>query len=364
MTPTRSAEWDARVRAHPRATYLQTTAWAAVKAPNGWQSRLVLTTDGAATADTAADLRAGTAADPGAQLLVRPLPVLPWSLGYAPRGPLVERWTPESAERWTGRLRAGTGLDGIGLVRMDPELEAGEASEAVVGRLRSLGWRRARDAQPHATRIVDLRADEAALWSGVRKKWRQYVNHARGAGVMVRDVDADAEPGALERFGAIMRETSLRAGIRVRALSAYRDLWAAFRPSGEAQLLFAEDAAGTTLATLLLIRCGHRVTEPYGGMTEAAADLRANYLLKWEAIRRSREAGAEEYDLWGLPTAGIAHFKEGFGGREVQYVGAWDLDLDRLGALAIRTAESSRRTYLRIRNLGRAPGPPAMDGTG
>jgi lipid II:glycine glycyltransferase (peptidoglycan interpeptide bridge formation enzyme) len=353
MTQARSGDWDARVRAHPRATYLQTTAWAAVKAPNGWQSRLVLAEGGPATADLAAT--------PGAQLLVRPLPVLPWSLGYAPRGPLVEPWTPEAAERWTARLRAGIGLDGIGLVRMDPELEVGEA-EAVLSRLRSLGWRRARDAQPHATRIVDLRGDEAALWSGVRKKWRQYVNHARGAGVVVRDVDADSEPATWERFGAIMRETSLRAGIPVRALSAYRDLWAAFRPTGEAQLLFAEDASGATLAALLLIRCGRRVTEPYGGMTEAAADLRANYLLKWEAIRRSREAGAEEYDLWGLPTAGIAHFKEGFGGREAVYVGAWDLDLDRMGALAIRTAEASRRIYLRLRNRGRAAASAAMDG--
>ena len=57
--------------------------------------------------------------------------------------------------------------------------------------------------------------------------------------------------------------------------------------------------------------------EPYGGMTQAGADSRANYLLKWEAIRSSREAGATTYDLWGLAHAGIAHFKTGFGGREI-----------------------------------------------
>ena len=66
-------------------------------------------------------------------------------------------------------------------------------------------------------------------------------------------------------------------------------------------------------------------------MTAAGAELRANYLLKWEAIRRSREEGAATYDLWGLAHPGIAHFKTGFGGREVRYVGAWDLVLDPLG---------------------------------
>ena len=39
-------------------------------------------------------------------------------------------------------------------------------------------------------------------------------------------------------------------------------------------------------------------------MTQAGADSRANYLLKWEAIRSSREAGATTYDLWGLAHAG------------------------------------------------------------
>ncbi len=349
-----AAAWDARVRAHPRSTYLQTTAWAAVKAPNGWRPRLVATGE-AAEAGPAGP----TPADPGAQLLVRSMPVLSWRLGYAPRGPLAEPWTPATVDRWTSRLRQGSGLEGIALLRIDPELEAGPAADAVVARLRGLRWQPARDVQPRTTRIVDLRADERALWSDLRKKWRQYVNRARGGGVIVREVDADSEPGALERFDAIMRETSARAGIPVRALSAYRDLWAAFRPSGEARLLFAEDPGGGSLAALLLIRCGRRVTEPYGGMTGPGADLRANYLLKWEAIRRSREAGAEEYDLWGLPTPGIAQFKEGFGGREVRYIGAWDLALDGLGAAAIRAAEVSRSTYLRLRlrPRGRAHGP-------
>ena len=71
--------------------------------------------------------------------------------------------------------------------------------------------------------------------------------------------------------------------------------------------------------------------EPYGGMTQAGAESRANYLLKWEAIRTSREQGATSYDLWGLATGGIAHFKTGFGGREVRYIGAWDLVLDPFG---------------------------------
>ena len=85
-------------------------------------------------------------------------------------------------------------------------------------------------------------------------------------------------------------------------------------------------------------------------MTAAGADSRANYLLKWEAIRTSRDAGATSYDLWGLATGGIAHFKTGFGGREVRYIGAWDLVLDPLGRQAYEAAVKSRVRWARWRH--------------
>jgi lipid II:glycine glycyltransferase (peptidoglycan interpeptide bridge formation enzyme) len=224
--------------------------------------------------------------------------------------------------------------------------------------LRTAGWRAAPPIQPNATRVIDLRADEDALWGDLRKKWRQYVNKARTGGVTV--VDAGAE--RLPEFYRIYRETAERAGFLIRAESAYRDVWDAFSPSGNARLLFAQTADGEPQATLLLVRCGPRVVEPYGGMTAAGAESRANYLLKWEAIRSSREAGATSYDLWGLATGGIAHFKTGFGGREVQYIGAWDLVLSRVGRDAFDWAQRGRVWLARRRGGITATGSAAAYG--
>jgi lipid II:glycine glycyltransferase (peptidoglycan interpeptide bridge formation enzyme) len=343
------ASWDAHVRAHPQATYLQTSAWTTVKLANGWSSTLVVGSSPAAGVI-------------GAQILVQPLPVLPWRFAYAPRGPLADRWTGGVLDAWTARLRSRpAGLRGVAMVRMDPEVETGatlDGGPEVAAELARLGWRQAPDAQPRRTRIIDLRADEAALWSDLRKKWRQYVNRARTSGVAIRDVDPAVETDAWAIFHRVMRETGLRAGVPIRAESAYEELWAAFQPTGESRLLFAADASGATLAVLLLVRCGGRVVEPYGGMTEAGATLRANYLLKWEAIRSSREQGATSYDLWGLVHPGIAHFKQGFGGQEMEYIGAWDLALSPLGAMALRVGETARGPVLRaLRGLRRRPGP-------
>ena len=146
-------------------------------------------------------------------------------------------------------------------------------------------------------------------------------------------------------------------GFLIRTEAAYRDVWDAYRPGGRARLLFAQGPDGEPLATLFLVRSGNRVVEPYGGMTQTGADTRANYLLKWEAIRSSREAGAAAYDLWGLATGGIAHFKTGFGGREVRYIGAWDLVLDPLGRTVYGAAGTARTWWARRRHGLRAAGP-------
>ena len=75
--------------------------------------------------------------------------------------------------------------------------------------LRAAGWRPATPIQPNATRIIDLAPDEDALWGDLRKKWRQYVNKARNAGITVErrrgrrparvlpDLPRDGGPGRL-----------------------------------------------------------------------------------------------------------------------------------------------------------------------
>jgi peptidoglycan pentaglycine glycine transferase (the first glycine) len=285
-------------------------------------------------------------------LLRRPRP-LPWSFAYAPRGPVASPggWTPEAVGAFTEAARSGLRSDGLRVshLRIDPEIErdAGPDDGGAVRRaLRASGWRPATPIQPNATRVIDLAPDEDALWGDLRKKWRQYVNKARNAGITVSDAGGDALP----EFYRVYRETADRAGFLIRTEQAYRDVWNAFAPAGNARLLFARRPDGEAVATLFLVRCGPRVVEPYGGMTEDGGESRANYLLKWEAIRSSREQGATSYDLWGLATGGIAHFKTGFGGREVRYIGAWDLVLDPLGRQAYERAQQARVWWARRRH--------------
>lgn len=341
--------WDAFVQDADPGSYLQLRAWAEVKRVNGWSA-----------VDVIAEAPSGPI---GAQVLLRRPRPLPWAFAYAPRGPVTADWRPDAVEPFTAAARIALPRAGrVSHFRIDPEVEADGPSD-VDGSLRAAfrasGWRPAPAIQPASSRLIDLAADEATLWGDLRKKWRQYVNRARSEGVTITD-GGEADLGI---FYEIYRETAARAGFLIRTQAAYRDVWRAYDRQGLARLLLARLADGTPVAALFLVRCGTRVVEPYGGMTQAGADSRANYLLKWEAIASSRAAGATVYDLWGLAHPGIAHFKAGFGGREVRYVGAWDLVLDGFGRTVYGLGQRARVVMAR-RSHGLGTGAATAPGTG
>jgi lipid II:glycine glycyltransferase (peptidoglycan interpeptide bridge formation enzyme) len=322
-----TAAWDAFVAASATPSHLQSSGWAEVKRPNGWTALRVAT--------------AATGRLIGGQVLVRRPRGIPWGLGYLARGPAVASGSLDrpAIEAFTARLRdVARGLR-LASVRMEPEAEEGGAVEREL--LRS-GWRRAAHVQPDRTRIIDLARDEAAILGDMHRKCRQSVTKAERLGVRVADGDAER----LGEFYAIHVDAMRRAGISPRAERTYRDMWRILAPRGMARLLFAEATdSGESLAALLLVSCGPRIVDLYGGTTQEGGRRRANYLLKWEAIRRSRAAGFTEYDLWGLPRHGIEQFKSGFGGREVRYVGAWELVTSPVGHAALVLGEAARDRY-------------------
>ena len=235
----------------------------------------------------------------------------------------------------------------------DRARRAGRSSTAATRRtLAALGWRPAPEVQPSVTRVIDLGPDEAAPVVRAARQVapvREQGPVGRGDGRRARRPPSRHLPRDHGR--------DLRTGWdAIRTEASYRAIWDAFGPSGHARLLFALGPDGRPQAALFLVRAGRRVVEPYGGMTGAGAASRANYLLKWEAIRSSREAGGSSYDMWGLVHPGIRQFKEGFGGREIRLIGAFDLDLRPVRGPALPAGRAAPRPAPPGRGSGRQRG--------
>jgi len=182
------------------------------------------------------------------------------------------------------------------------------------------------------------------------------VNKAERAGIEIERFDGSTPPEvigqALADFNRIYRLTADRAGFVARQAFYYERVWSIFAPTGRVRLSFAT-RDGERVATLFHFTCGDRAVESYGGMTDPGAEARANYLLKFAAIRDFANEGFAVYDMWGLATGGIRQFKEGFGGEEITYVGARDLALrapiDAVVRVAIPAYGLAQRARLRLR---------------
>lgn len=327
---TDDAAWDGFVAAASAPSFLQATPWAAVKRPNGWRSaRIVVDTAGGSV---------------GAQVLVRHPRPLPKGFGYAARGPVTPGTLDAAAlgAFTDAARRAAAGL-GIAHLRIDPEL--GDPDGSVAMALRSLGWRLAPDIQPRSTRIIDLARTEEELLADLRKKTRQSLHRAQDENLRVISAGAERIPDLHRALSGTMD----RVGLPFRTVGFFRDLWAAYAGAGQAMLLLAETASGEVISATLLVGWGSRLVALYGGTTAEGRRLNAKYLVNWEAIRRAKAAGYAQYDLWGLPNEGIAYFKSGWGGRQVDYVGAWDLVIDPVGARLFEIAVRARASLARLR---------------
>ncbi|MGZ8475843.1 MAG: lipid II:glycine glycyltransferase FemX [Candidatus Limnocylindria bacterium] len=345
---TNAEEWNRFVESAPYHAFPQLWEWGEVRASAGWRPvRLAV--------GTSQDLPVA-----GAQLLLRKVPLTGWHLAYVPRGPIGNLDDAATRVALHSALRALGRDQKIATVRADPEAQPDTPyGQALLGR----PWRAAPKVQPPTTRVIDLTPGEEALRAAMKKKHRQYVSKAEREGVAIERFDGSSPPDAitpaLADFNRIYRFTAQRAGFVAREPAYYERVWAAFAPTGRVRLSFAR-VDGERVATIFHFTCGERAVEAYGGMTDAGAEARANYLLKWTAIADFARGGFAVYDMWGLATGGIRQFKEGFGGEEIDYVGARDLGLRAPVDAALRVAIPAYglAQRLRLKLLGRGDSAP------
>jgi lipid II:glycine glycyltransferase (peptidoglycan interpeptide bridge formation enzyme) len=317
------AAWDAFVESTETDFPLQLSAWARAKAATGWRAERVVADGGSGPI--------------GGQLLIRRLGPGPFALGYVPRGPVARRFDETSLAAFTTALRSVARARRLTHVTADPGLE-GEGHHRL---FEATGWRPADALQLTSSQVIDLGKSEAELWSDVYKSSRRYANGARKRGCRVRE-GGEAD---LPVFYDILVETAVRSGFIPRAFEAYRDVYRAFTAEGRALLLIGSLPDGRDVSSKLILTCGGRAAQLYGGLTDAGGEVRAGHYFEWEAILRCKAAGARTFDMWGRSTPGIAHFKQGFGGRVVEYGGTWDLVVN---SAVHALVQRGRRTFVAL----------------
>jgi lipid II:glycine glycyltransferase (peptidoglycan interpeptide bridge formation enzyme) len=94
---------------------------------------------------------------------------------------------------------------------------------------------------------------------------------------------------------------------------------------------------GDLVASTIWVRVGGHSWYSYGASSTAKRDVRGSNAIQWRMMSDALAAGASVYDLRGItdtldpndPHVGLIQFKVGTGGEAVEYVGEWDLPLNK-----------------------------------
>ncbi len=356
VRPISSAEHLAFVASRPSASFLQCPSWAAVKSE--WGSQSLGWYD---------DAGGGELVGAGLVLL-RQVPKVKKFLAYLPEGPVLDWGTddlgawlapmvdhlhaagafgvkmgpPVVRRRWAAATVKSAIAEGAARLADVPPDGTDPVGERVVTTLAQLGWR-APDAeagfgagQPQYVFQVPLGdRDEDEVLKGFNQLWRRNIKKADKLGVTVRQ----GEESDLGAFHALYLETAERDHFTGRPLSYFQRMWTAMRAEDPERIrLYLAEHEGDLVAATTMVRVGQHAWYSYGASSTGKREVRGSNAVQWAMLRDAKAAGATVYDLRGItdtlseddPHFGLIQFKLGTGGEAVEYVGEWDLPLNKV----------------------------------
>ena len=256
-------------------------------------------------------LRAGGQLHGAWQAQLRPLPCgLKGGLAWINRGPLLAPGiSQESAARAAALAALRAHYLGRGFyLRLAPPFALDDAGSPPAGfrAAGTAGW---------ASSVVDLTSERDALRGGLRPNWRNKLNKAERAGLVLRS----GSDGALiaEVLVAYRRFLELR-GFATTVTPQLIESLHALLPPDQGLTVFLADAGGVLAGWMVIAMTGGRSEYLAGHVEDPGRPLCAGQFLLWHAVMAMKERGLRTFDLGGmdpvLTPKGIYDFKEGLGG--------------------------------------------------
>lgn len=298
-------------------------------------------------------------------VLIRRVPGLPFTIMYAPRGPVCDVHDRDVFARLIAGVRALAVKYNAYVFKIDPDVPV--TDKEFMALMGSFGFelhgdgKNFDDIQPRFVFRLDVEGKtEEEVFASFHSKTRYNIRVAQKHSIEVKIADKSA----LNEFLPIMRTTGERDGFATRPIEYFEGMLDAFGPHARLYMAYHH---GTPVAGTIAIQYGNKVWYLYGASSNTYRNMMPNYLLQWEMIRWSIEAKCRIYDFRGVsgdlspdnPLYGLYRFKKGFNGDLTEFCGEFDLILNRPVALL---ADNGIKFAKKLRHLkNRRHSPAAAD---
>jgi len=310
-------KYEEFLQKNPKGHFMQSPQWAEVK--SFWKNEVVTVEDGEGNIKGSMSL------------LIRKVPLLPYTMMYSPRGPVCDPHDAQTLKQLLDKCKVLAKKYRSYVLKMDPDIEIEDTQfEQIV---RGLGFKVSRGLknyegiQPRFVFRLDLRGrTEEEIMMNFHHKVRYNIRLAERKGVEIRI--GTREDVAI--FHRMIVETGLRDNFVVRSREYYEKVYDVFSP--DHVRLFLAYYGDKPIAGTIAILYGNKCWYLYGASINEHRNLMPNYLLQWNMIKWALESGCDIYDFRGVPgdlnennpMYGLYRFKVGFRGKFTEFVGMLD----------------------------------------
>ena len=206
---------------------------------------------------------------------------------------------------------------------------------------------------PHSY-IIDLTKSEEELLKSMHPKTRYNIKIAQKHDVVVKEMTSDE---GFKIYLDLLLQTTKRQKFYLHTKKYHQDLWSLLKKDKMAHIFIAFYGKKPLSAFMIFVK-DKRLFYPYGASSDENREVMAPTLLMWEVIRFGKKMKLKTFDMWGSlgPNAkagdwgyGFHRFKQGFGGELKEFIGTYDLVINRPIYILYNLVDKIRWKLLRLK---------------
>jgi lipid II:glycine glycyltransferase (peptidoglycan interpeptide bridge formation enzyme) len=284
-------------------------------------------------------------------ITIHPVPHTQFTIGYLPKGPMPTKEIVKALKQ-IGKQEKCI------FIQLEPNIEE---TDRLKSEINLLGF--VPSAHPLFTKytfILDLTKSEEELLKNMHPKTRYNIRVAEKKGVIITEDNSDK---AFKEYLRLTYETTTRQKFYAHSKKYHQLMWETLRSEElnknelSAHLLTATYDKKTLVAWIVFV-LGDTLYYPYGASSSEHREVMASNLMMWEAIKYGKKLGLKRFDMWGAlgpipdtkdPWFGFHRFKEGYGPKLTEYIGSYDLVLNKKMYLIYKLMNKIRWIILRFK---------------
>jgi len=288
----------------------------------------------------------------GFTLSIHPIPKTKWNIGYLPKG------TFPNKELLKILKETGKKYNCI-FIQLEPNEIHSQENDKI---LLDLGLKKA--AHPLFTKytfILDLSKSEDELMASLHPKTRYNIRVAQKHNVIISEKNTTE---SFQKYLEITNETTKRQGFFAHTDEYHRLQWQVLSHTSKipynelSSHLLVATYNKKILVTWVLFVFKDSLYYPYGASSNEHRETMASTLMMWESIKFGKRLGLKKFDMWGAlgpepdehdSWYGFHRFKQGFRPQPVEFVGSYDLILNKPLYFIYKISDKFRWVLLKLK---------------